>query len=297
MPNWNEVLIELKKEAEESPTDRIRRKYLKRLSKKTKRNTIAYYSGWLQKPNQPSVAVNDSDMNGFMTVIHQMDKSKGLDLLLHTPGGDLAATESIVEYLRKMFGTDIRVIVPHLAMSAGTMIACSGKEILMGKHSNLGPIDPQFRGISAEGVLEEFERAKREVKADQSTIPVWQVILSKYHPTFIGDCEKAIRWSKELAKKWLETGMFQGQADAQNKIDSVMKMLASHQETSSHARHISAEKCKEIGLNVKMLEDGDKGFQDLILTVHHAFFHTFASSNVTKIIENHNGRAMVIYHA
>jgi ClpP class serine protease len=49
-----------------------------------------------------------------MTVIHNMDRSKGLDLLLHTPGGDIAATESIVDYLRSMFGTDIRAIIPQL---------------------------------------------------------------------------------------------------------------------------------------------------------------------------------------
>jgi ClpP class serine protease len=75
-----------------------------------------------------------------------MDRSKGLDLILHTPGGDMAATESLVDYLRQMFGKDIRAIVPQIAMSGGTMIALAWKEILMGKHSNLGPIDPQFSG-------------------------------------------------------------------------------------------------------------------------------------------------------
>jgi len=296
MPNWNQVLIELKKEAELSPGDRIRRKYLKQLYKKTKRNVIAYYSGWLQKPNISSANIGDGDMTGFMATIHQMDKSKGLDLLLHTPGGDLAATESIVEYLRKIFGIDIRIFVPHLAMSAGTMIACSGKEILMGKHSNLGPIDPQFRGISAEGVIEEFERAKEEIKNDRNAIPVWQVILSKYHPTFIGDCEKAIKWSKEIVTNWLKTGMFTGNKDADVKIKKIMDKLSSHKETSSHARHIPANVCKDVGLNVKMLEEAREDLQDLILTTHHAFMHTFSSTPAIKIIENHGGRAMVTIH-
>ena len=79
-----------------------------------------------------------------MTVIHQLDRDKGLDLILHTPGGDTAATESIVDYLHNMFGNNIRAIVPQLAMSAGTMIACSCKEIIMGLQSSLGPIDPQL---------------------------------------------------------------------------------------------------------------------------------------------------------
>ena len=77
-----------------------------------------------------------------MTCIHGMDCSKGLDLVLHTTGGSPAAAEAIVNYLRAKFGNDIRVIVPQLAMSAGTMIACSAKQIIMGKQSSLGPIDP-----------------------------------------------------------------------------------------------------------------------------------------------------------
>ncbi|WP_337461520.1 hypothetical protein [Jutongia sp.] len=77
-----------------------------------------------------------------MTCIHGMDCSKGLDLVLHTPGDSPAAAEAIVNYLRAKFGNDIRVIVPQLAMSAGTMIACSAKQIIMGKQSSLGPIDP-----------------------------------------------------------------------------------------------------------------------------------------------------------
>jgi membrane-bound ClpP family serine protease len=58
-----------------------------------------------------------------------------------------------------MFGTNIRAIIPQMAMSAGTMIALSTREIIMGKHSNLGPIDPQIAGIPAHGVIEEFNRA------------------------------------------------------------------------------------------------------------------------------------------
>ena len=77
-----------------------------------------------------------------MSVIHGLDKSKGLDLFLHTPGGDVGATESLIDYLHDSFGGDIRAIIPQIAMSGGTMIACSCKEIIMGKQSSLGPIDP-----------------------------------------------------------------------------------------------------------------------------------------------------------
>ena len=133
MPNWNEILNEIK--AAGSTHDVVRRRYLSALQQLTRRNVIIYYSGWLQKPNLVGVEVNDADKNGFMSVIHQLDRSIGLDLVLHTPGGDPAATESLVNYLHSMFGTDIRAIVPQLALSAGTMLACACKEIIMGKHS------------------------------------------------------------------------------------------------------------------------------------------------------------------
>ncbi len=76
-----------------------------------------------------------------MNVIYGLEKKKGLDLILHTPGGNSAAIESLIDYLREIFGNDLRVIVPQLAMSAGTMIAFSAKEIIMGKQSSLGPVD------------------------------------------------------------------------------------------------------------------------------------------------------------
>jgi ClpP class serine protease len=111
-----------------------------------------------------------------MMAIHGLPKDKGLDLILHTPGGGIAAAESIVDYLHRMFGNDIRAVIPHLAMSAGTMIACACKSIVLAKHSNLGPIDPQLNGLPAAAVKEELERALNEIKADPASLSVWQFI-------------------------------------------------------------------------------------------------------------------------
>src|SRR5262245_46841712 len=201
MPSWHDIMLEITQRG--STHDVVRREYLRRLQEHTGRNVIIYYSAWLQKPSLGGTEVNDADKNGFMTVIHELDRSKGLDLILHTPGGETAATESLVDYLRSCFGKDVRAIVPQLALSAGTMIACACREIVMGRHSSLGPIDPQFRGVPAHGVVEEFQRAYQEIKQDQVKIAVWQPILAKYPPTFIGECEKALKWSHEMAKEWL----------------------------------------------------------------------------------------------
>lgn len=104
MPNWREVLHEIELYGTQGPVDAVRRKYLKELYDYTGRNIIAYYSGFLSKPHILQTDIDDEDKNGFMMATHRVDRSNGLDLMLHTAGGSIAATQSIVNYLHKMFG-------------------------------------------------------------------------------------------------------------------------------------------------------------------------------------------------
>jgi len=294
MPNWNKVLDEINEASltRRDSFDFVRRKYLNQLFEKRNRNVICYYSGWLQKPGIQGVEINDNDKNAFMAAIHGLDRDKGLDLILHTPGGQVAATESLVDYLRKMFGTNIEVFIPQIAMSAGTMIACSARKIYMGKQSNIGPIDPQFGGISAPAVIEEFERASEEIKKDPSRIPLWQVIIGKYHPTFLLSCENAREWSKEIVLSWLTSGMFENPQELKH-CQNIVNELSDHKKTKAHVRHISSDEAKRIGLTIVDLEE-DPELQDLVLTVHHAYIHTLSNTATIKIVENHAGLANIL---
>ena len=67
----------------------------------------------------------------------------------------------------------------------------------MGKHSSIGPIDPQFGPISTGDVIEEMAKAKKEMAESPGTIPFWNALIAKYPPAFIGTCEKAVRFSVE----------------------------------------------------------------------------------------------------
>lgn len=295
MPDWNEVLREI---AIESTTrgpaalDYVRRDYLTKLAAYTKRNVIAYYSAFLSKPGIQLLDINDEDLNGFMMAVHKLDRSTGLDLILHTPGGSIASTESIVNYLHLMFGKDIRVFVPQLAMSAGTMIACSSKEIVLGKQSSLGPIDPQLRGIPAQGVIDEFKKALEEYKQDPDSLQVWQFIIQKYMPTFLGQCNQALQWTESFVTEQLKGVMFEGDPEATVKAKRIVDFLKDTDEHKAHDRHIPMAKCIEIGLRIKKLED-DPELQDLTLTVHHCFMHALMNTPAFKIIENHMGSAFV----
>jgi membrane-bound ClpP family serine protease len=191
-----------------------------------------------------------------------------------------------------MFGENIRAVIPQAAMSAGTMVACSCKEILMGKQSSLGPIDPHLRGIPAQGVLDEFKKALEEYKADHDSIMVWKEILGKYQPTFLGQCNNAVIWTKAFVEEQLTNNMFHGEADAAQKAAAVVAKLSDANITRSHERHLPAATCAAMGLKIKMFED-DNTLQDLLLTTHHCYMHTLSNTGATKIIENHSGAAFI----
>jgi ClpP class serine protease len=263
----------------------------------TDRNVIAFYSGWLQKPGTkaPNFSISDASMPGLMTAVNKLDKSKGLDLILHTPGGEINATEQIVFYLRKIFKGDIRAIVPHLAMSAGTMIALACQKIVMGLHSNLGPIDPQVGGGAAHAILEEFERVQELFKSSPKEAQAWLPILQKYTPTLIGACEKAIKLSETMVKSWLATGMFAEAKNPESSAKKIVAALGSHAQTLSHGRHITIEQAQELGLKIEPLE-ADEKLQDAVLSVHHAYNITFSMSPAVSIIENQLGNCYVTVH-
>lgn len=303
MPDWKKVSKEIEGYAvKANPLDRIRRKYLKIFSEYTGRNVITYYSAFVQKPDIDDIEINDNDMNAFMQTIYGLDKSRGLDLILHTPGGNLASAVSLVTYLKSIFGNNIRAFVPQMAMSAGTMISLSCREIILGKESSLGPIDPQYHGMSASGVVEEYRRACEDIKKDPSCAPLWQVMFSQYSPVFIGDCEKALQWSAEQTKQWLCDNMLKDVEKKETQAGEIIHALTDHSKTYFHGRQYHIDELRKMGLKVTALEEMDKNtrrggcadLQDCLLTIHHAYMQTFADSYAVKIIENQIGKGMII---
>lgn len=299
MPSWGELLNELKPKKDSSGNDipgltfdGLRNKYLRDLHQKTERNVIAYYSGWLKSGKTQNVDINDGDLTGFMNAIKGMDCSKGLDLLLHTPGGSPTATEGIVKYLHKKFNNDIRIIVPQMAMSAGTMLACSANVIVMGKHSCLGPIDPQFGGIPAYNIVSEFSEAKNDIENNPKSKDFWKLQLEKYPPAFFYTVVDAINLSSTLAGEWLAEYMFSdlNSNEAKKKVNAILKKLNNN--NKSHARHFSYDDCVSMGLKIESLEE-HQDLQESVLSVHHSFIITFDACPATKIIENQLGACYV----
>lgn len=283
MPSWSEILTDVDLYSNPgAELDKKRTEYMGKINSLSGRNIIAYYSGWLKKPDAPHVSIDDQDKNAFMTAVHRLDKDKGLDLILHTPGGDIAATESIVTYLKNIFKGDVRAIIPQISMSAGTMMAMSCKEIIMGEQSSLGPIDPQMGGVACQAVIDEFQKAVREVEANPASLGLWQTIISKYHPTFLTACENAINWSGKLAEQWLK------EVNPTIDVQKIKDVFLNHKNSYSHSRHLSKKDCKDAGLNVIDLE-ADQELQDAVLSLHHCYMILFDKFPISKIVENHKG--------
>ena len=175
MPAWDKILNEFQSHSPANLLD----KYLKALSRRTNRTTICYMTAFsiVKKYQVPSpyYTIIDQDMQGFMTCSRGTNKST-LDLILHLPGGDYEATKRIISYLHSTYG-HIRVFIPHMAFSGGTLIACAADEIYMGPYSSLGPTDPQVflknELVPAHAVTEEVEMAFSEVKDDPKRNLLW----------------------------------------------------------------------------------------------------------------------------
>lgn len=247
----------------------------------------------MTKQGVPNLDINDADMTGFMNCVHGMDCTRGLDLILHTPGGSPAAAEAIVNYLRTKFNMDIRVIIPQLAMSAGTMISCAAKEIVMGKQSSLGPIDPQFNGIPAYNIKMEFEEAKKDLLTNPANAQYWAIKLQQYPAAFMKTAIDAIELSGKLVEEWLGNCMYDcNNEDDKKRIDTIVAKLNEHMDSKIHDRHLNSEFCKLIGLKIKMLED-DSTLQDKVLSLHHAYMITLEQTPAIKIIESQNKKSMI----
>jgi hypothetical protein len=292
MPGWGDVLNEITEQMQQTGTvdiDGIRRRYLRDLQSKTGRSVVVYATDFAAGP---AAQINLMDMQGLMEVFRDLP-GPNLDLILHSPGGQAEATDRLVRYMRSKFD-HIRVFVPLAAMSAATMWAMAADEIVMGKHSQLGPIDPQITlpsGITvpAGALIEQFQTVSDECAADPSRLTGWLPTLQQYPPGLLNVCETAGALAKELVGEWLGAHMLSGNQEA---ASEVAEWLSNDHVHLSHSRAITRDQLRERGLNVVDLED-DQDLQDAVLSVHHAVMHTLSSTPSYKLIENHIGRAFI----
>lgn len=300
MPSWSELLNEVNETALNNDgmpqLDQVRHKYLTQLSSLTGRSTILYAADYLNPSKSGNqVMINPADMQGLMETVGGLP-GPNLDLILHSPGGQAEATEMIVRYLRSKY-QHIRVIVPFAAMSAATMWAMSADEIVMGAHSQVGPIDPQLSlpsglVIPAGALLGQFREIMDECSNDPSRITAWLPTLQQYPPGLLNICEASDALAKQLVSQWLESYLLKEFDDSHTRATAIAEWLADSTTHLSHSRALTRDDLTARGLPVTNLEEHPE-FQDAVLSVHHATMLTFSGTSATKVVENSRGKSWI----
>jgi ClpP class serine protease len=172
------------------------------------------------------IDINDSEE--VLRAIQMTDDDVPLDIVLHTPGGLVLAALQIARAVRD-HTAKVTVFVPHYAMSGGTLIALAADEIVMSKHSVLGPIDPQLGQSPAASLIRVVEQKPIKEIDDQT------LILAD-----VG--RKAIAQVKQSARELLERKM------PADRAEPLAEKLSTG--TWTHDYPIFATTAKELGLPV-----------------------------------------------
>lgn len=112
--------------------------------------------------------INIEDSEHILRAIRLTPDGMPIDIILHTPGGLVLAAEQIA-YALQRHPSKVTVMVPHYAMSGGTMLALAADEILMDENAVLGPVDPQIGQFPAVSILK-VTREKDINEIDDNTL-------------------------------------------------------------------------------------------------------------------------------
>jgi ClpP class serine protease len=173
--------------------------------------------------------IDIEDSEAVLRAIRLTDDATPIDLVLHTPGGLVLASEQIAYALRR-HPAKVTVIVPHYAMSGGTLLALAADEILMDAAAVLGPVDPQIGDMPAASLVRVVERKPLE-RLDDRTLVMADV------------AEKAVRHMKQLVRELVTERV--GTKDA----DLLAEELAGGHYT--HDDPITVEEARGLGLPVE----------------------------------------------
>jgi Serine dehydrogenase proteinase len=228
-----------------------RQNLLRKMESKTGRPVIVYAAN-INVANIPN-SLDHSDVTPFADLTRTI-KGNVIDVLIQSPGGLAEAAERIVHLLRARFSS-VRFIIPHSAFSAATMLATSADELVLDDTSALGPIDPQiqFRDpqtgqttiVPTQAILEGFENAKTDIKADPDVLGVYLPLLNKLDLALFEVCKNANKLAESLVTEWLKTYLLKDEADPEGRAKEITEYLSKHKDRLSHGRPITLRIIKE----------------------------------------------------
>lgn len=206
------------------------------------------------------VMIEDGDAQMLEGVLQVCDFSKGLALIINSPGGIGLEAERIINVLRSYSGTgEYIALVPAKAKSAATMICLGASKIVMGKTSELSTVDPQVTikekdkvtRFSIYNIVKSYESLfDRAIKETGHLEPYLQQ-LSNYDEREIAEYKTALSLSDDIAVRALKTCMLQKMSATAIK-KKIGIFLIPETRAKVHGRPISAEDALNCGLNVDL---------------------------------------------
>lgn len=177
------------------------------------------------------ITIEDSEQ--VLRAIRLTPPDISIDLILHTPGGLVLATEQIARALIR-HPAKVSVFVPHYAMSGGTMLALAADEIVMDPNAVLGPVDPQLGNFPAASILKVVEQKPIGEVDDETLI---MADLSR----------KAINQVQRFVRTLLKDDIPQPKIAPEN-IERIVDTLTTGQVT--HDYPITVEEATQLGLPI-----------------------------------------------
>ncbi|MCX7596762.1 MAG: hypothetical protein N2235_24070, partial [Fischerella sp.] len=177
------------------------------------------------------ITIEDSEQ--ILRAIRLTPPDIPIDLILHTPGGLVLATEQIARALIR-HPSKVTVFVPHYAMSGGTMLALAADEIIMDANAVLGPVDPQLGNYPAASILKIVEDKPISEIDDQTLI-------------MADMARKAIQQVQRFVRTLLKDSIPKQKVKPEN-IENIVEALTSGRVT--HDYPITVEEATEMGLPI-----------------------------------------------
>lgn len=177
------------------------------------------------------ISIEDSEQ--VLRAIRLTPSDVPIDLILHTPGGLVLATEQIARALIR-HPAKVTVFIPHYAISGGTMLALAADEIVMDANAVLGPVDPQLGNMAAASILSVLQKKPLE-KIDDQTIIMADLAT------------KAIAQVQRFVRTLLQDEIPQPKIDSSN-IEKIIDTLTTGQIT--HDCPITVEEATALGLPI-----------------------------------------------
>lgn len=222
--------------------------------------TSFYHPVWIQ----------DGDVDMIEGLLQKLDLKKGLSLIINSPGGLGMSAERIINVCKSYSGTnDFVAIVPGKAKSAATMICMGAKKIMMGKTSELGPIDPQTDigsednpfPMSLHTIIHSYEQVFKDAVTEGGNLEPHLQQLARYDARKMAQYQTQVDLAEDIAIRALKSGMMKNQTN--KKIEELIKVFLKPEKTKTHGRPIYHEEAKNCGLNIELLDHNSDKWKKL----------------------------------